>query len=104
MKKKFKERKDLMINEKNRIMEKTHRRSKSFSKAVVSGWRYGSGKLVFRYYESWTKTISYKSGIKTISARRVSLTCRNSPLSYKQPLRYFRECIQLSIQWTRALW
>ncbi len=47
----MKESKDLTVRGTKRIMEKVKEIRQNFSKAVVSGTRSGSGKIVFEYYD-----------------------------------------------------
>ena len=50
-KREVKQKNDLIGKGKSRIMEKIKEVRQSFSKAVISGCRSGSGKLVFEYYD-----------------------------------------------------
>lgn len=54
-KKLYKKKTDLFKKGKNRILEKTKEIRQAFSKAVVSGSRSGSGKLVFEHYDTLVK-------------------------------------------------
>ena len=55
IKKELKSKKECIKKGKNRIMEKTKEIRQSFSKAVISGSRSGSGKVVFEHYDSLVK-------------------------------------------------
>ena len=50
-KKEFKQQSKLLFRGKNRVMEKIKEIRQKFSKAVTSGSRSGSGKLVFEHYD-----------------------------------------------------
>ena len=50
-KKEFKQQSKLLFRVKNRVMEKIKEIRQKFSKAVTSGSRSGSGKLVFEHYD-----------------------------------------------------
>ena len=63
VKKEIKIQKELIVKGKSRIQEKTKEIRQSFSKAVVSGSRSGSGKLVFEHYE---KLVSIWGGFANI--------------------------------------
>ena len=53
--KKFKKKTETFKRAKNRIMEKTKEIRQAFSKAVISGSRSGSGKVVFEHYDNLVK-------------------------------------------------
>ena len=55
VRKKFKKKTELFKKGKNRVIEKTKEIRQLFSKAVVSGSRSGSGKIVFEHYYNLVK-------------------------------------------------
>ena len=52
----WKEEKELMIRSRNRIIEKVKDIRQSFSKAVTTGTRSGSGKIVFEFFDKLVET------------------------------------------------
>ena len=52
----WKEEKELMIRSRNRIIEKVKDIRQSFSKAVTTGTRSGSGKIVYEFFDKLVKT------------------------------------------------
>ena len=52
----WKEEKELMIRSRNRIIEKVKDIRQSFSKAVTTGTRSGSGKIVYEFCDKLVKT------------------------------------------------
>ena len=52
----WKEEKELMIRGRNRIIEKVKDIRQNFSKAVTTGTRSGSGKLVYEFFDKLVKT------------------------------------------------
>ena len=52
----WKEEKELMIRGRNRIIEKVKDIRQNFSKAVTTGTRSGSGKIVYEFFDKLVKT------------------------------------------------
>ena len=67
MKKEIKIQKELILKGKSRIQEKTKEIRQSFSKAVVSGSRSESGKLVFEHYEKLVSICGGSPNIEPLS-------------------------------------
>ena len=67
VKKEIKIQKELILKGKSRIQEKTKEIRQSFSKAVVSGSRSESGKLVFEHYEKLVSICGGSPNIEPLS-------------------------------------
>ena len=67
MKKEIKIQKELIVKGKRRTQEKTKEIKQSFSKAVVSGSRSGSDKLVFEHYEKLVSIWGGSANIEPLS-------------------------------------
>ena len=67
VKKEIKIQKELIVKGKRRIQEKTKEIKQSFSKAVVSGSRSGSDKLVFEHYEKLVSIWGGSANIEPLS-------------------------------------
>ena len=52
----WKEEKELMIRDRNRIIGKVKDIRQNFSKAVTTGTRSGSGKIVYEFFDKLVKT------------------------------------------------
>ena len=67
VKKEIKRQTELIVKGKSRIQEKAKEIRQSFSKAVVSGSRSGSGKLVFEHYEKLISIWGGSANIESLS-------------------------------------
>ena len=66
-KRELKQKKDFIVKGKSRIMEKAKEVWKAFSRAVVSGFRSGSNKLVFEHYDKLIFICGGRANTKPLS-------------------------------------
>ena len=76
-KKEFKQQSKLLFRGKNRVMEKIKEIRQKFSKAVISGSRSGSGKLVFEHYDQLVSIWGGSANVEPLSVDAVFIAMPN---------------------------